>query len=1006
MVLNAQSKRLTSNVIGFRDGDRFFGNDAHSLRARFPLQMLANIDLLAGRAFNDSFALDEFASAEDLEENSFRKYLTNEMHFMPNITAHSRGGFRVTPYGNLSFSTEELLGMMCGHIKKMVANHARQPATHAVLSLPAGTSLRTRHAFVDAFAMADVQLLAVVPQGLAAAVQWGVQRRDAISARGSGVPTFLVIVDVGAAKAEASVVAFVPTPSANQTSGGLGGLQLLGSATDYRAGGKALDHALAIDLIRRYREKSGSPDPLVALPPMPEPPADADDEKAVSEWTTAKAQWAKKRLAHAKQWVRLLAAAEDTRTKLSANAKVRAIIPADVVGGQSDVMLDVLREEAEGIWEPTLARVVRVVEEATKRASGRVAGMLRTLKAAQGGDVDSADVDATPGAEEAETANKNDKGKKGKGKKLVGDALAQAVLQSTARSLADATTGSTTSDETMARAAVDAVELFGGTSRTPALQRMLTKMWGSRLQKTLNTDEAAALGTTYVAAQLSAGMRVKTHLPNITLPREISIRLSPSAAVHAPDGVPAKAPTMRSLFKAGGKVPHRRVVTVNRTEDFSVAVFETPFGADGQPAGPPRQLAVYEVRGVADAYAGWLTAAKARAARALAAAANATESNGTDADKPAEPPLQPEPDNSSHTVRLVFRLNATGVVGLESGEAHFTDVLNTSRRVRIVEKSNVDENATQANRTGNESAGTEKDAGTGDANAAKEGEDTKAANDDKSANGDDGKADSEGEEGEHADAAGGSDAKDTDAREDASDLANETSANETANTTQQPRFETVYSLKQIPKKKALRSHAQWTVSAGMAATPLSRGELRQSSTILNEWDRKDEVKVATATARNDLETFLYETRTFRILENEALQPFFEGDERANIERTIAEVTEWLEDGPGSDATTPEPLKAKQDEIRAAVAPVLARLQATIDAEKAQQEAAAAAEAAAQAAQAAADSASTTENAAAGEAGEATSAGEAETAPETAPETTTDAPNTGEAEREEASREEL
>lgn len=53
--------------------------------------------------------------------------------------------------------------------------------------------------------------------------------------------------------------------------------------------------------------------------------------------------------------------------------------------------------------------------------------------------------------------------------------------------------------------------LMGGGTRSPKVKEVLQKAVGrSELGKSINTDEAAALGAVYQAAYLSTGFRVKT----------------------------------------------------------------------------------------------------------------------------------------------------------------------------------------------------------------------------------------------------------------------------------------------------------------------------------------------------------------------------------------------------------------------------------------------------------------------------------------------------------------
>lgn len=58
---------------------------------------------------------------------------------------------------------------------------------------------------------------------------------------------------------------------------------------------------------------------------------------------------------------------------------------------------------------------------------------------------------------------------------------------------------------------ISEVILMGGGTRSPKVQDVLKKTVGrDELGKSINTDEAAALGAVYQAAYLSTGFRVKT----------------------------------------------------------------------------------------------------------------------------------------------------------------------------------------------------------------------------------------------------------------------------------------------------------------------------------------------------------------------------------------------------------------------------------------------------------------------------------------------------------------
>jgi len=61
------------------------------------------------------------------------------------------------------------------------------------------------------------------------------------------------------------------------------------------------------------------------------------------------------------------------------------------------------------------------------------------------------------------------------------------------------------------------VILVGGGSRVPKVQEILTQFVGRELGKNLNTDESAAMGAVYKAADLSSGFKVKKFITKVKL---------------------------------------------------------------------------------------------------------------------------------------------------------------------------------------------------------------------------------------------------------------------------------------------------------------------------------------------------------------------------------------------------------------------------------------------------------------------------------------------------------
>ena len=57
--------------------------------------------------------------------------------------------------------------------------------------------------------------------------------------------------------------------------------------------------------------------------------------------------------------------------------------------------------------------------------------------------------------------------------------------------------------------------LVGGGSRVPKVQELLAAFVGRELGKNLNTDESAAMGAVYKAADLSSGFKVKKFITKV-----------------------------------------------------------------------------------------------------------------------------------------------------------------------------------------------------------------------------------------------------------------------------------------------------------------------------------------------------------------------------------------------------------------------------------------------------------------------------------------------------------
>lgn len=102
------------------------------------------------------------------------------------------------------------------------------------------------------------------------------------------------------------------------------------------------------------------------------------------------------------------------------------------------------------------------------------------------------------------------------------------------------------------------------------MQEALKKFVGSELGKNINSDEAAALGAVYKAADLATGFRVSKFVVKEAV-------LFPIQVAFEREGNSGNTKVVkRSLFTAFGSYPQKKVITFNKnTEDFA---FEVGYG--------------------------------------------------------------------------------------------------------------------------------------------------------------------------------------------------------------------------------------------------------------------------------------------------------------------------------------------------------------------------------------------------------------------------------------------
>lgn len=119
---------------------------------------------------------------------------------------------------------------------------------------------------------------------------------------------------------------------------------------------------------------------------------------------------------------------------------------------------------------------------------------------------------------------------------------------------------------------MDQVILFGGNTRMPKIQEVLLNFLKIKeLGKSVNADEAAAMGASYQAAYLSKGFKVKTFL--VKEANLYPIQVDFSREVESQDGGKKTRVMQRTLFSRNNLYPSKKVLTFSRhADDFDFFV--------------------------------------------------------------------------------------------------------------------------------------------------------------------------------------------------------------------------------------------------------------------------------------------------------------------------------------------------------------------------------------------------------------------------------------------------
>jgi len=438
IVLNPESKRKTSVAVSLQGGERKFGSDAMNVCVKSPKNCYTHlVDLLGKKTDNPMVEL----------------YKARFPHH--NIRESDRGTVEFVLSDDVSYTVEELLGMIFSHAKLQAETYAEQKIKDAVITVPVYFNQAERLALINAAQLGGLNVLQLMSEPMSVALNYGMFRRKEIN----GTVRHMMMYDMGAQDTTVSVVAYqivkIKEKGYTETHPQA---QILGVGYDRTLGGSEITFKLREHLADEFDAMQKTKTKVRSVP------------RAMGK---------------------LLKEAEKVKIILSANSECYAQV--ENVMEDIDFKVKVEREKLVSIMGNTWERVTGPVHRALEAAAVPM------------------DV-------------------------------------------------------------IDQVILVGGGSRVPKVQELLTEFVSRELGKNLNTDESAAMGAVYKAADLSSGFKVKKFITKEAVVFPVDVNFERELGEEE-EGFPGAKKVRRTLFSRMNPFPQKKIMTFNKhVKDFTFYV--------------------------------------------------------------------------------------------------------------------------------------------------------------------------------------------------------------------------------------------------------------------------------------------------------------------------------------------------------------------------------------------------------------------------------------------------
>eukprot|EP00193_Tetraselmis_chui_P004076 CAMPEP_0177768970 /NCGR_PEP_ID=MMETSP0491_2-20121128/10035_1 /TAXON_ID=63592 /ORGANISM="Tetraselmis chuii, Strain PLY429" /LENGTH=991 /DNA_ID=CAMNT_0019285873 /DNA_START=172 /DNA_END=3147 /DNA_ORIENTATION=- len=232
VVSNEISKRKTSALVGFVNGERLLGEQAAAMDGRYRNSIFARARDMLGRSASDP------ALKQMLKEN----YLPFEV-----VDDPSTGTVRLVVGPEESYTAEELVASIFHYAHKISQEQFGGTFQDCVVVIPPFMGMQQRQAIMDAAAIAGLNVISLIHSHAGGALQYGIERDF------SNKTELVVFYDMGAGSVEVSLAKFSSVNKAKKFQQ----FEILDVAWDNTLGGSSLDVLLMEHFATEFEEKHG-----------------------------------------------------------------------------------------------------------------------------------------------------------------------------------------------------------------------------------------------------------------------------------------------------------------------------------------------------------------------------------------------------------------------------------------------------------------------------------------------------------------------------------------------------------------------------------------------------------------------------------------------------------------------------------------------------------------------------------------------------------------------------